>query len=126
MKQLLVIFIISLFFIVNCSKEDSQPPRGQFQDRNANMLKQLEEDLFLTQDQVDSIKIAMDQNFKMMQGLREKFGDNREAMRDTIRALREKMNENILKFLNDNQKKDYQKMMEERRARFRERRQQQD
>ena len=110
MKQLLVIFIISLFFIVNCSKEDNQPPRGQFQDRNANMLKQLEEDLFLTQDQVDSIKIAMDQNFKMMQGLREKFGDNREAMRDTMRALREKMNENILKFLDDNQKKDYQKM----------------
>ena len=128
MKQLIVIFIISLFFIVNCSKEDSQPPqRGQFPGRGGqDMLKQLEEDLYLTQDQVDSIKIVMDENFKMMQGLREKFGDDRGAMRDTMRTLRQQMDDKIMKYLDENQKKDYQRMQEERRARFRDRRPQQD
>jgi Spy/CpxP family protein refolding chaperone len=127
MKRLLAIFIISLFFIVNCSKEDSQPQRGQFPGRGGqDMLKQLEEDLYLTQDQVDSIKIVMDEHFKMMQGLREKFGDDRGAMRDTMRVLRQQMDDKIMKYLDENQKKDYQRLQEERRARFRDRRPPQD
>ena len=92
-------------------------------EQNPSLVQTDSQDRFQQlQDQVDSIKTVMEENFKVMQDLREKLGNERGVMRDTMRVLREKMDEDIMKFLDENQREDYKRIQEERRAMMRERR----
>jgi len=124
----MIFCFVVMLIAISCSNEEQE--RGQFQGRNQNMLKMMEEELYLTQGQVDSIRIILDENQKQMQAMREKFGGDREAMReamggsmrDSMRVFREKMNQKIMEVLDEDQKKDYEKLMEERRNMMRQRR----
>ncbi len=88
----------------------AQPPRWSVDEQ----LKRLEQDLKLTTEQSKTIKAILTDQQKEMQTLRDQNQGDRESMREKMQALRKKYDEKILAVLNDTQKAEYKKMIEER------------
>ncbi|HNW59679.1 MAG TPA: hypothetical protein PKI62_08400 [bacterium] len=88
----------------------AQPPRWSVDEQ----LKRLEQDLKLTAEQSKSIKTILTDQQKEMQTIREQNQGDHEAMREKMQALRKKYDDKILAVLNDAQKVEYKKMLEER------------
>lgn len=88
----------------------AQPPRWSVDDQ----LKRLEEELKLTADQSKAVKVILTDQQKEMQTLREQSQGDRESMREKMQTLRKKYDDKIMALLNDTQKEQYKKILEER------------
>jgi hypothetical protein len=106
MKNLIILFSLSLFVL---SLVAVAQPRFTPQER----LKMLKERLNLTQEQSKKVEDILINSDKEMQKLRS--GENRD--RSQFRAQMDKTNQEIEKVLDEKQKVEYKKMLEERRQR---------
>ncbi len=106
MKNLIVLLSLSFFLL---SLVAIAQPRFTPQER----LKMLKERLNLTEEQSKKVEDILIKSDKELQKLRS--SDNRD--RSQFRAQMDKTNQEIEKVLDEKQKSEYKKMMEERRQR---------
>lgn len=106
MKNLIVLLSLSFFLL---SLVAVAQPRVTPQER----LKMLKERLNLTQEQSKKVEDILINSDKEMQKLRSSNNRDRSQFRD----LMDKTNQEIEKVLDEKQKTEYKKMMEERRRR---------
>ncbi len=106
MKNLILLFSLSLFML---SMVAIAQPRFTPQER----LKMLKERLNLTQEQSKKVEDILINSDKEMQKLRS--SENRD--RSQFRVQMDKTNQEIEKVLDEKQKAEYKKMLEERRKR---------
>jgi Na+-transporting NADH:ubiquinone oxidoreductase subunit NqrC len=92
--------------------------RGFDVNQRVQMLK---ERLKLSDEQTAKVMEIMNGSMKEMQALREKSGEDREAMRAGMREIQQKNDKKIEPLLNDDQKKEFAKLREEQRKRMEER-----
>ena len=96
----------------------TQAPRGGGRGRpggtGGNQLEEMKKRLNLTADQEEKIKAIYDDQMKQMQEMRENADpdSDRSAMRDKMMKIREETNTKIMDVLDDDQKKEYEKMQE--------------
>lgn len=80
-------------------------------------VKELTKRLNLTEKQTKQIEDIFTKQGEAMQELFESSGGDREFMRDEMMKLREETNKKVDKILNDKQKAEYKKILEEQQAR---------
>jgi Spy/CpxP family protein refolding chaperone len=80
-------------------------------------VKELSKRLNLTEKQIKQIEDIFTQQSEAMQELFASSGGDREFMRDEMMKLREETNKKVEKVLNEKQKVEYKKILEEQQAR---------
>jgi Spy/CpxP family protein refolding chaperone len=78
-------------------------------------MKELDKQLDLSDKQYSQVEKIMENQSKKFRNLWQESNGNRESMREEGRKLRKETDDKIMKVLNDEQKKKYKKLMEERR-----------
>jgi periplasmic protein CpxP/Spy len=84
--------------------------RMSVEDRVAELKTQLT----LTADQATKITAVMQKQRDTMQVLRDKFGDDRDGMREAMKPVRENSDKAIMALLTDVQKKKYEEIIAQR------------
>jgi Spy/CpxP family protein refolding chaperone len=92
--------------------------RGFDVNQRVQMLK---ERLTLSDEQTAKVTEIMNGSMKEMQALREKNGEDRDAMRAGMRKIQQKNDKKIEALLDPDQKKEFAKLREEQRQRMQER-----
>ncbi|KAA3611289.1 MAG: hypothetical protein D8M58_15075 [Calditrichaeota bacterium] len=108
------ISILVLFSVtIACSQERGR--RFSLEDQ----IKNLKENLELTDEQVEKIKPILEKQREQMQEMRDNFDGERSEMREAMTEIREETDKKINEVLTDEQKEKYQEIQEERRSRRR-------
>ena len=108
MLSLLVLLMLCVVFIQGVSQ--AQPMRRTPKERAA-MLK---EQLSLSDSQVVIVTKIYEVSDTLMRKIFESAGDNREAVRDTMMAIRKKIDDQVVALLNEEQKKKYAEIQKQR------------
>ena len=109
---------ILIFFLAGCSSNERFPGRRSPEDR----AKQLKEALSLTDEQTSSVEKIYSDMDKKISGLRDRLGDDRSAMRDSMQVYRAETDSLIENVLYDDQIDKYHEYNEQRRENMRQRR----
>lgn len=121
MKHLIkfyAIICIVILYMAGCSSNERFPGRSSPGER----AKQLKEALDLTDEQTSSVEKIYTDMDKKMSGLRDKLGDDRAAMRDSMRVYRAETDTLIENVLFEDQIVKYHEYNEQRRENMRQRR----
>ena len=108
-------FLFSLVLTVILSLDSFAQPRFNLEDK----LKNLREELELTDSQAVSIEKILREQFDELQELRDSFDGDRHKMMTQMRSLRDVTDERIKGILNNQQQKQYEKFVEENRKKMR-------
>lgn len=90
-------------------------------ERLDEMMATLTERLSLSDEQADSIRGIMEQNYALLQEDRQAYEGDRETMMIVVRKRMEETDKKITDLLNDEQRTEYQNYREEQRERMRSR-----
>lgn len=110
---LVVLFVLT--FSINCF---AQIGRMNAQERIKRNLEDLKNRLELTELQYAKVDSLLKMQNDEIEKLRESNNEDRVSMRSAFIELREKYDRNIKSLLNEKQKKEYAKYLEERRQRM--------
>ncbi|MCX6149077.1 MAG: hypothetical protein NTX22_00985 [Ignavibacteriales bacterium] len=110
------IIIITILLLTSLSVSNAQ-----FRFKPEDRLKDLVEKLKLDKDQTTKVEIVLKKAGDQLNNL----SDDRTERREKVRSIMDESNKEIEKILNKNQKKEFQKMLEERKKRMSENRRRQ-
>jgi len=114
MKARFVIILSVLFFFGFTAQSFSQGMGGMNpQERMKQQLQTYKERLKLTDTQFNKIDTILKDQMSEIQKLRDSSSGDRDAMREAMMSLREKINKKIEALLDDTQKAEFKKIQEE-------------
>ncbi|NJD23378.1 MAG: hypothetical protein FIA82_12035 [Melioribacter sp.] len=114
MKARFVIILSVLFLFGFTAQSFSQGMGGMNQqDRMKQQLQTYKERLKLTDAQFNKIDTILKDQMSEIQKLRDSSSGDRDAMREAMMSLREKINKKIEALLDDTQKAEFKKIQEE-------------
>ena len=118
-SQRIIVVLLFIFSIVifSCGQERQRAGRLSVEDQ----IKNLTEELGLSDEQAVKIKSILEEQRDEMRELFDSAAGDREGMRAQMAELREKADTKINKILDDEQKELYKKFQEERQSRRRNR-----
>lgn len=119
MRKLITMMFVAVVAISSSYAQEQGPRQGGTPEERTKMqVERLNKELNLSQAQQDSIYKYSLQTTKEQQTIMKTAGDNREAVREKMKPIREKNIAKIKSFLNEEQKakyEDLQKQMQNRR-----------
>ena len=113
MKTRIVVILSVIFLFGFTAQSFSQGMGGNPQERLKKTLEDYKTRLKLTDVQFGKIDTILTTQMNEQIKLRESAGEDREAMRSTMMELREKNNKKIEALLDDTQKAEFKKILEE-------------
>ena len=109
------VIILSLIFLFGFTAQSFSQGMGGMnpQERMKQQLQTYKERLKLTDAQFNKIDTILKDQMSEIQKLRDSSSGDRDAMREAMMSLREKINKKIEAFLDDTQKAEFKKIQEE-------------
>ena len=110
-----IVVILSVIFLFGFTTQSFSQGMGRMdpQERMKQQLKTYKERLKLTDAQFNKVDTILNDQMSEIQKLRDNSGGDRQSMRDAMMELREKSNKKIEALLDDTQKAEFNKILEE-------------